>query len=457
MANKLTRRSFLKKSAIVAGSAVSFPAIVPSSVFGANAPSNRINLGCIGVGNQGMYDMRGFMQNDDVQVVAVCDINRGSYGYKRPDQLRGREPARKVVNGYYANKTGNPSYNACGAYSDFREVLARDDVDAVLVVVPDHWHAIIAIAAAKAGKDIYCEKPLTRTIGEGRALVNAVNKYGVILQTGSHFRSLFRTRLVCEIVRNKRIGELKKIVTVVGPNTKTAPPSDWKPMPIPEGFDYDTWLGPAPYAPYHKDRCLYTFRFVKDYSGGQTTNLGAHSIDMAQWGNDTDASGPVMIEDLGGEFPKDGLFNTATKVAFRCVYANGVELSCNTVRVPGVMFPLGARFEGTEGWIQVGSGFGGPRFNSHPKSLMSTVIEPNEIHLYESNDHYRNFIDCVKTRKEPIAPVEAGHRSASICHLGNIAMELGRKLQWDPEKELFINDDEANRFVNRPMRGQWHL
>jgi predicted dehydrogenase len=397
--------------------------------------------------------MRAFLNQPDVQVVAVCDVVKASneYGhwYKKGWQGAwfGREPARKILDDHYARKAQSGSYKACDAYVDFRDVLARKDVDAVCITTPDHWHAIPAIMAAKAGKDIYCEKPLSLTVAEGRAMVEAVRRYGIVFQTGTQRRSDQQVRFICELVRNGRIGRLKKIITTIGPNNKEAPAKDWQPMPVPDWLDYDMWLGPAPWEPYHKDRCLYTFRFGLDYSGGQTTNLGAHFIDVAQWANGTDGTGPVEVEDLGGEFPRDGLFTTATKVHFRARYANGVELTCET-QSGG---PL--RFEGTEGWIQLKGG----ELTCHPESVKKSVIGPDEIHLYESNDHHRNLIDCIKSRQETAAPVEVGHRSTAICHLGNIAMMLKSKLRWDPAKERFTNSEEANRMLTKPLRAPWRL
>ena len=447
---QLTRRQFLKRSA-AAAALLGTPSIVPSSVFGANAPSNRIVMGCIGVGGMGTNNMMGFMANKDVQMVAVCDVEKGSreydHWYNKGGWL-GREPARKRVEEYYGRNKETGVFKGCAEYVDFRQLLARDDIDAVMIATPDHWHAIPVIMAAQAGKDIYCEKPLSLTIAQGRAMVEAVRRYGVVFQTGTHHRSSEQhLRFVCELVRNERIGKLKKIITQIGGNNRTAPTGAWQAMPIPEGFDYDMWLGPAPWQPYHKLRCHYTFRFILDYSGGQVTNLGAHSIDIAQWANDTEYTGPIEIEDMGGEFPRDGLFTTATKVNFLARYANGVELICKTGDSPDL------RFEGTEGWIEAGYN----TFSTYPESLNKSIIGPNEIHLYESSDHYRNFLDCVKTRKEPIAPVEVGHRSTTICLLGNIAMMLKRKLQWDPDKEQFVNDDEANRTLSRPIRHPWYL
>ena len=453
-----SRREFLKTATALATA----PWIVPASVFGANAPSNRIHVGLIGCGNQSTIDLPAFLGHDDCRVVAVCDVNTASYGYRTADQFLGRKPAQEKVNAFYAKQNRSGGYRGCDAYHDFRELLARQDVDAVAIVVPDHWHGLIAVAAAVAGKDMYCEKPLSLCVSQGQAMVKAVRKYQRILQTGSHYRSSPANRLACELVRNGRIGQLRRIVAQVAEQNAVDPGPGWKPMPVPEGFDYAMWLGPAPAVPYHKDRCFYRFRFNLDYSGGQTTNFGAHSLDIAQWGMGTDGTGPVEIEDNGSEWPPKGwLYNTATKVAFRARYANGVELVCETGK-PG----FGTRFEGTEGWVQYG--YGGVK--SSPASLATSKIGSGEIHLPVSNpsrkeesgahhipDHVRNFLDSVKSRRDPISPVEVGHRTSSVCHVANIAMRLKRKLRWDPAAERFLNDDEANVMLARPMRAPWVL
>ena len=439
----MNRRRFLQTAAALAA-----PCVVPASAFGATAPSNRIHVGCIGVGNQGSQVMKGFLQEDDVRVVTVCDVNTASYGYKTASQYLGREPALKAVETHYAQETRSGTYKGCEATTDFHRVLDRDDVDAVTIVVPDQWHGVMAIMAAARGKDMYCEKPLSLTVADGRAMVEAVRRHGVILQTGSHERSRPRTRFVCELVRSGRIGRLTRIQTVVGPHNKTAPPAGWKPMPVPEGFDYDRWLGPAPWAPYHKDRCLYSFRFLLDYSGGQVTNYGAHSLDIAQWGAGTEHTGPVEVEDLGSTWPADGLFDVATTVHFRARYAGGLELECITRKDN-----MSCRFEGTDGVVEIG--YGG--FVTEPESLKRSVIGSGDVHLYPSDNHYRNFLDCVRSRCEPAAPVEIGHRSATVCHIANIAMRLGRRLRWDPDAERFLGDDEANRMLSRPKRSPWSL
>jgi hypothetical protein len=454
---RAARRDFLKASA----AAISLPWWAPSTVFGAAAPSNRIHVGVIGNGNQATIDLPAFLGQPDVQVVAVCDVNTGSRGYKSPDQFLGRKPAQERVNAFYAKKTMSGQYDGCDAYNDFREVVGREDIGAVALVVPDHWHAPMTVLAAEAGKDVYCEKPLSLTVRHGRAMVEAIRRHERILQTGSHYRSSLANRHACELVRNGRIGKLKRIETSVIPNNAVSPGPGWKPMPVPEGFDYALWLGPAPDAPYHKDRCLYRFRFILEYSGGQTTNFGAHSNDMARWGAGHDDTLPVEIEDLGAEFPEPGsLFTTPTKIHFRALYADGVELICKTAN------PFdGCRFVGTEGWVQTD----GIKVWSDPASLAKSVIGPNEFHLPVSNpsrkkndraayipDHVRNFIQAVKTRQDPIEPVEIGHRTAALCHLGNIAMRLHRKIRFDPVKEQILGDDEANALLDRPMRAPWH-
>ena len=429
--SRLTRRRFLKGAA---GIALAAPYIASAASLGAGprlSPSERIHVGCIGVGNQGGGHLGGLVKNGEAQVVAVCDV----------DAAR-RDAAANLANKTYADEFKSASYHGCDGYNDFREVLGRPDVDAVVVTTPDHWHAPIAIAAARAGKDIYCEKPMTLTIADGRAMVEAVRRYGRVFQTGSQRRSQAEIRHMCELVRNSRLGRLHTVRVTIATNNKTCPPT-WSPEPVPPGFDYDLWLGPAPSEPYHALRCHYTFRFILDYSGGQMTNWGAHYIDVAQWGIGADDSGPVEIEGRA-EWPRQGLFNTATRVDFTCTYANGVKLV-------GTTGPGHTRFEGTEGWISEGR-------EAEPKSLLQSAIAPGELHLSEARGgHMGNFLECVRKRQDPSAPVEVGHRSATVCHLGNIAMLLGRKLRWDPAAEKFVDDDEANRMISRPMRAPWRL
>jgi len=440
----VSRRDFM----ITVGACIGVPAIVPSTVLGDAAPSNRINVALIGCGNQSRADLPSMLRQKDVQVVAVCDVNRGSHGYARAEHFLGREPARKRVDEYYAGKTRSGKYKGCQVFSDFREVLARDDVDAVMIVLPDHWHALATVKACEAGKDVYCQKPLSLTIHDGQEMIRAVRKHNRILQTGSQYRSNAVVRRACELVRNGRIGQIQRVVSIIN-GSGSGPGPGWKEMPVPEGFDYDMWLGPAPWAPYHIDRCLYRFRFHLDYSGGQVTNTGHHATDIVQWALGTDGTGPVEFEGLHAEWPPKGhLYTTAMKTEFRARYANGIEFVCRT-QEPG----FGARFEGSEGWIQ----YTYNKIEASSEAIKDSVIGADEVHLPVSDNHYRNFLDCVKSRDEPIEPVEVGHRTASICHAGNIAMRLKRKLQWDPKKEVFVNDGQANQMLRRPYRKPWQI
>jgi predicted dehydrogenase len=443
----LTRRDFIRSSAALTAAAVGGPFIAPASVFGRNAPSNRITLGVIGCGNQSTVDLPQWLSNEDCQIVAVCDVNKASYGYRRDTQFLGREPQRDFVQRFYAGKTSGGTYRGVDMYSDFRDMLARPDIDAVAIITPDHWHAVQTVLAARAGKDIYCQKPLTLTVAEGAEMIRAVRHHRRILQTGSQWRSNAMFRHACELVRNGRIGKLQRVETYVAENNFAGPGPGWTEMPVPEGFDYDAWLGPAPKAPYHADRCFYRFRFVRAYSGGQTTNFGCHSNNIAHWGMGADQTGPVEVEDLGAEFPLPGdLFDTPTKVAFRARYANGVILECKTDPRS-----FGVTFVGSEGWLRVLS----RTIESSIPGLVDSKLGAGDIRLPVSGNHYRNFLDSVKSRRDPIEPVETGHRTASLCHLGNIAMILGRKIKWDPQKEQIPGDHEAAGMLARPMRPQW--
>ncbi len=436
---RITRRGFLKRAAGAAAAGAAFPAIIPASALGANgatAPGNRIVMASIGVGGQGRHDMRALMSLPDVQMIAVCDVDANH-----------RAEARRMVEEYYAGRADRATFSGCAEYNDFREVLARDDIDALMLAPPDHWHAVMSVAAAKAGKDIYCEKPLANSIPEGRAVVDAVRRYRRVFQTGSHERSRDNARFACELVRNGRIGKLHTI-RVNMPVDNHGPIENQPPMPIPQGFDYDLWLGPAPYEPYTEKRCHFWFRYILDYSGGEMTDRGAHIIDLGQLGNNTDHTGPISVEGEGW-FPPDGLFNTAMKYKFQFEYANGVRM------IGESKAPRGIRFEGDAGWVFIH--IHGGDLEAEPASLLREVIGPNEIRLGRSRGHHVDFIENVKTRGECKAPVEAGHRTATMCHMANIAMRLGRKLRWDPENEQFINDDEANRMMIPSMRTPWTL
>ncbi len=428
------------------------PEIVPASALGRDghvAASNRINFAAIGTGNQGIGDLRYFLADERVQVVAVCDVNEESDGYW-DNKVGGREPARRMVDAAYAGRGLPLSGRGCRAYRDFREVLARPDIDAVEIATPDHWHAIPVIEACKAGKDIYCQKPLSLTIGEGRAMSDAVRHFGRVFQTGSQQRSDPNFRLAAELVRNGRIGRLQTVrCGLPGGRPDFAKRADRKATePIPAGFDYDLWLGPAPEAPYAPARCHINFRWILDYSGGQLTDWGGHHPDCAHWGMGTDATGPVRLQNVRGAFAPDPLWNTATEFYFEAVYENGVTMIVSDKARGGVTF------EGSEGSVWVDRG----RIEATPASLLTSEIGPDEIHLYRSSDHFRNFIDCVISREEPAAPVETAHRSLTVCHLANIALQLERsELPWDAAAETIPGDSEAQAMLNRPYRAPWSL
>ena len=435
----ISRRRFLQQGGAVAG-AVAVPMIVPASVFGADAPSERITVGCIGTGRMGQGDMRDLLRFPQAQIVAVCDV----------DSKRAKD-AQKIVVDHYSRQTGT-AWTGCEAYGDFRDVTGREDIDAVMIATPDHWHALPAIAAAKAGKDIFLQKPLTLTIREGRVLSNTVRRYDRVFQVGSQQRSDEKFRLACELVRNGRIGKVHTIKVGFG----TDPGCDPQPeMPVPPNLDYNMWLGQAPLAPYtewrvhpQKDYGRPGWLRISAYGHGMITGWGSHHLDIAQWGLGTELTGPVTVE---GEavFPKEGLWDVHGDFRIEYTYADGVRLIAadNNRNKQGVVF------EGADGWVYVRRGF----LDAEPKSLLQERIGPDEIQLYRSNDHKRNWLECIRSRRPTVAPVEVGHRSCTMCLLGSIAMRLGRKLRWDPEKEEFIDDAAANHMRSRSMRAPWSL
>jgi predicted dehydrogenase len=428
----IKRREFLKRTTGVAAGALAFPYIIPASALGLSgtvAPSNRITVGCIGLGGMGTGNMGGFLEQKDAQVLAVCDV----------DSKHRRNAALNINNKY-----GNDD---CAEYNDFRELLARGDIDAVSVAVPDHWHALVATRAAQAGKDIYGEKPLAYCIAEGRAIVDAVKRHGRVWQTGSWQRSQEHFRFGCELVRNGRIGKVHT-VKVGLPNTNGIHEGSTATTEPPEGFDYDMWLGPAPYVPYCEARCHWNFRWISDYAGGQLTDWAGHHIDIAHWGMGTELSAPTEIEGSGvWPLAKDGLFDTVENYTFTCSYKEGFNM------IVSGLLPGGTRFEGDKGWVHVNRGM----IDAEPKSLLNEVIGPDEIHLYESSNHIGNFLDCVKTRATTITPAEVAHHSVMVAHLGLIAMKLERKVRFNPKLERFINDADADRMLSRPMREPWNL
>ena len=414
------RREFLKQGAAAAAVGVSAAYFVPRSAFGAN---DRINTAHIGVRNQGLGNLKAFINN----AVAVCDVDR--------------EVLAKAAEA--VEKTGRK----CDTVEDYRRLLDRKDIDAVVITTPDHWHALMTIQACQAGKDVYCEKPLSLTIAEGRKMVEAARKYERIVQTGSQQRSDNRFRLACELVRSGRIGKLEKIlVGIPGPNHPGEPVPDAMP---PANLNYDLWLGPAPERPYNVKRVHYNFRFFWDYSGGQMTNFGAHHIDIAHWGMGCDDSGPLAIEGTADFHPqKWHEVSEKCRVTYR--YPNDVTMIVGQKQAD---IPDGATFIGNRGKIHVTRG----KLVSEPDEIATQELGKDDVHLYVSKNHHQNFLECIGSRKLPICDVEIGHRSATACHLGNIAIRTGRALKWDAVAEKFVGDEEANRMLDRPYRGAYRL
>jgi predicted dehydrogenase len=445
---QIERRKFIKDIVLISSGAIGIPTIIPASALGKNGhivPSDRINLGFIGAGNQAENDVKGFMKDKRVQVTAVCDVNRESIGYWN-GKLGGRAYIKKLVDDSYTEQHGQ-TYKSCKEYEDFRKLLDKKDIDAVEVVTPDHWHAIPVLMAAAKGKDIYCQKPLALTIQEGRDISNAVKKHGVIFQTGSQQRSDHHFRHACELVLNGRIGKLHTVTCGLPGGTpdfgKTGHLTDT--VAVPKNFDYDLWLGPAPQAPYCPARTHVNFRWILDYSGGMVTDWGGHHPDIAQWGMGTERTGPQKILNARATWAEHPIWNTATAFYFECVFENGVTLIISDKSEHGVTFT------GTEGSIWANRG----KSKSNPVSLIGSAIAEDEIHLYNSENHYQNFIDCVYSRKETVAPAEVAHRSITLAHLGNIAMQLEQDLAWDPVLEKCTNSDQANKMLSRAMRAPW--
>jgi predicted dehydrogenase len=432
----MKRRDFLK----AAGLSLMVPTIWPRRLFAQTPPSETMLLGVIGTGRQGQGDMQELIYRGletGARVVAVCDIDTHRL-----------EDAQWLAEKIYAAELGKGSYQGIATFHDFRELLARPDIDGVLIVSPDHWHALHGIAAAKAGKDIYLEKPLTYSIVEGRRIVEAVRQNNRILQVGSQQRSSVYFRLACELTRNQRIGKLQSMRVWLPEDRGTGDPTE---MPIPKNLDYDFWLGPALQAPFSQDRVHPQMSYerpgwlqIGQYCHGMITGWGSHMNDIAQWGNGSDDTGPVEIE-VKAEFPDRGLFDVHTTFHAEALYADGVRLIMETGDPPGV------RFEGDKDWIFVTR----EEITASDPAILKQETGESEIRLYQSGNHMKNFLECMRTRKDPIAPVEVGHRSNTICILAHIAMKLQRKLRWDPQSERFIDDDEANSRLDYPHREPW--
>lgn len=456
--NPNSRRDFLKNTVKAGvGSMVlsGFPTIVPASVFGKNAPSNKINIGQIGIGRIARtHDLPETFKYDNARIMAVADV----------DRLR-LESGKKMLEGWYAKKTGQANYIDIKIYEDFHQLINNKDIDAVIISTPDHWHAQPAIEAALAGKHIYLQKPTSLTIEEGRQMSDAVRKSGVVFQLGSQQRSANpwpQFKQACELVRNGRIGKLHT-VNVGLPSDPAG--GDTKEMPIPENLNYDMWLGSTPYVYYTGDRVHSQidpnsrggWLRCEQFGAGMITGWGVHHIDIAHWGMNTELTGPIEIE-ATAEFPKAGLWDVHGNYEVKSKYANGVTMIMNSNN------PNGIKFEGSDGWIFVTRGNVGvtasdptsgkveKAFNASNPKILEAKIGPNEIHLYNSPEQHGNWLDSILSKKPTISPAEVAHRSCSACLLAHAAMKTPGKLFWDPKKEVFIDNKEANKLLSRPQR-----
>lgn len=474
---RVARREFLRKAATTAG-LCTVPCLIPSSALGrdsAAAPSNRVRYGYIGCGNHGTgWNFDQVFRCPDAEIVAVCDVDQSHL-----------DAAKSKVDVHYSGQLGN-DYRGCTAYGDFRDLVNRKDIDAVGIATPDHWHVIPAIMAAMAGKDVICEKPLTLTVAEGRTLCNVMKKTGRVFQTASENRSIEAYIRLIELVRGGVVGKLKHIeVRLPIGNTSYRVGAEAKgtfgvdsPQEPPEGLNYEMWLGQAPLMPYIPARVHGNYRWNLAFSGGVLCDWGAHMVDLAQWGHDTEHTGPVSVEGRGDFPPHEAVHNTAPTFDIHYQYADGVTLRVSAGEgdrdpkakhdgpVVGRTPQPGIRFEGADGWIESHT-WRGSLSASRP-DMLDVAVDRNKVKLYRPPEtegpgdggkggEHRNFIDCVKSREPCYAPAETGHRTISIPHIGNIAMQLGRRLQWNPEMEQFVNDAEANSLLSRQQREPWTI
>jgi predicted dehydrogenase len=432
MTDKSTRRDFLKRSAAVTTGVLIIPQIIPSTALGMGGklpPSDRIVMGSIGTGDQGTSNLGDFLTRlKQVQFVAVCDVDAN---YARS--------AKQLIDA--ANKT-----NDCRIYEDYREFLEKEKLDAVSIAIPDHWHGLIYSAAANKKINVYGEKPLARSIYDSRAIVSAVKKSDIVWQTGSWQRSTANFRRAAELVINGRIGKITSIDAGLpdGNRGVGTPPV----QEVPAALNWEMWLGPAPKSPF-RGICHQNWRWILDYSGGQLTDWAGHHIDIAHWGIGMERSGPVELSGVG-IYPEEGLYNTPVEYDFNCRYENGINM--RVANHSRLKHSKGVVWYGDRGWIHVDRG----RLDASDPKILEEVIGENEIHLYKSDDHIGNFLECVKSRKETIAPVDIAHRSISVGLLGEIAMTTGQKIRWDPIKEEIIGNPIASRLLYRPYRKPWN-
>lgn len=429
MTTRINRRRFLgTTAALLAGPAIITGCATKSP--GRPAPSGRVVMGALGLGWQGPGNLKNFLANKDVQVVAVCDVDQNHLAQ-----------AKNMVDTAYGNTD-------CATYTRFEEMYARQDLDAVSIALPDHWHAIPAIAAAEAGLDIYGEKPLARTLAEGRAICDAVKRNKRVWQTGSWQRSVENFHRAAELVRNGRIGKVNYIEVGLGQGhtdyANTGGQTAFGPPPA--ELDYDRWLGPAPEAPFCPARVHKNWRWIMAYGGGTIMDWVGHHLDIAHWAMGLDGTGPVTVEGTG-VIPAEGLWDAPTDYDCVCTYASGLVIRISSG------YPMGTKWVGEDGWLFVTRG----KTEAEPASVLDEVIGENEVRLYHSRDHCGNFIDCVKSRKETITPCEVAHRSASVGHLCDIALYTGRKIRWNPKTEEINGDPGASEMLSPTYRKPWRL
>jgi hypothetical protein len=399
--------------------------------FGAN---DRITIGAIGVGGRGSGHVRSFLGHRDTQVLAVCD----------PFEKK-REAARRRADQRYADEREKGTYKGCAAYADFRELTGREDIDAVVIASPEYWHALHSVWALRSGKDVYCEKAMTLTAAEGQAVRAAVRRHGRVFQLGTQQRSGRNFRFACELARNGYLGRVKKVEVGVpgGRALRNVPAAE-----PPPGLDYEMWLGPAPWSPYNKLKCSYNWYFIYDYCIGWIGSWGVHHVDIAQWGCPSLRTARLEVEGQG-TFPNDGIANTSTGWHVHYRTPAGLHFSFTHNRV----HPQGCRFIGEKGWVHVNRG----GIRAKPASLLKVGLKPGDERLYRSRNHHANYIECIRSRRDPVAPVEQGHTATMLTIIGDIATRLRRTLTWDWETESFVGDSEANRMLRRPMRSPWVL
>lgn len=431
----MKRRQFMK----LAAGAIAAPTIIPSSALGQGrtiSPGARITVGVIGVGSQGTGVMNGFMRRDATQIVAVCDATKAHSGQRKA-----------AIEKYYAEKKDSGVYKGCDTYTDFRELCARRDIDAVIVATPDHWHALATLEALRNGKDVYCEKPVTHLFAEGVAVYREVAKRKAIFQTGSQQRSDRNFRMAVEAVQNGLLGKIQHVEVGLPTGNKTEKEGRIG-LPIPADLDYDLWCGPSRYLPFHPDRLHWNWRWCLDYGGGQLMDWIGHHNDIAHWGLGMDKSGPIKVEAVGFSYPEKGMWDNPINYEVKCEFEGGITSSISNKN------RMGTKWIGANGWIFVDRG----KIEASNEEWIDPSFNRGPIKAYVSGDHHMNFIEGVRTRKECIAPAETAHRSVTPGHLGYVSAALGRALKWDPKNEQVVDDPTADKLLRAVnYRGEWKL